>query len=397
MSIRSATDNHFTINGPVGCFCKGDEKTFFETLTETNEDKALAVIKDLINRKAIDLKNLNPSEDPPLIIAARHGHFQIGSFLLTMGFTPLDKDAMGRTLFFYINPRLSDDARLQSFCKEMESASKLSPQKIWSMRDAQKATPLHLIADRLTKEWIPFLKERKVDLNAIDGLGQTPLYSVLSSCETVKFFIQNGAKFNCVDKDGRTPLGTAIYKGAMSPHPVYYYNSAKCLIEAGAVPDEKCLNEAYEWGGESSMPRDLALSLLEKGHFTKTSVNRVALAVSLELPDQVKKLLQQGESPNWSNSKLSKGSSLLENVSMNGDILSFFFLLEYGIVIPKKFKGFNPLRRGLVDIYRNQHNSPEDRHAAIRKYLTDSEEKFAQEFAWKRDYDALSKELGNSS
>jgi hypothetical protein len=393
MSINRIAENLFNIQGPTGSFCQGDEKSFFEALIKTDENEGLAIIKDLINKKAIDLNNLNPSEGLPLILAASHHHFQICSFLLTVGFSPLEKDAMGRTLLFYIKPKQHfDQDRLQLVCKEIEAASHLSPQELWSMQDADNRTPLHLMAGLLTEEWLPFLKERKVDLNAIDRHGQTPLYSALSSCEDVKLLIQNGAKYDCVDVYGRTPLGTAIYKGAMSPNPVYYYNSAKILIEAGAVPDERCLNEAYEWG--KGIPRDLAVSLLEKGHFTKKSVSKIGVAVQLGLPDQLKKLLQQGENPNWSNPKMTERLSLLEKVDMNGDILSFFFLLDFGIVIPDDFEGFGPLRRGLVKIYRNQYHSPEDRHEAIRKYLIDSKEKFAQQFAWNRDFEALSKELG---
>jgi ankyrin repeat protein len=249
----------------------------------------------------------------------------------------------------------------------MEKNATIPPGEIWKMRDSKGQTPLFSIAPFLNETLLNFLRLRNVDFAAVDNNQQSALYFAFYS-EAVEILAKL-CPLDQVDRFGRSPLAHCINKGVseFNAGAQIYYDIALKLIEAGANPDQRCLEEAFH--GNRSTSRSLALRLLEKGEYDERGVTKLGLAVKLQLPDQIKGLIVQGENPNWKH----KGShfSLLEMTAMNSrDILSFYYLLEGG-ALPEEPLAAPPFYQYLANIYRREYASADVRHAAIRQYLTD--------------------------
>lgn len=90
-----------------------------------------------------------------------------------------------------------------------------SPDLIKS-KSAQGYTPLHIVALGVVKgdetvEMVRMLISRGADVNAADGLGDTPLHiAARNGCgQIARALLEGGAEINCRNKAGLTPLSVA--------------------------------------------------------------------------------------------------------------------------------------------------------------------------------------------
>lgn len=96
------------------------------------------------------------------------------------------------------------------------------------VRSNQGWTPLFECAANGKTENVRILLAKKANPNIVDPKGDTPLHWAAGNVQIVKMLVRAGAKVNCANRDGETPL----MKAALSCD----RSSAQALLDAGADP-----------------------------------------------------------------------------------------------------------------------------------------------------------------
>ncbi|MBA2662305.1 MAG: ankyrin repeat domain-containing protein [Bradymonadaceae bacterium] len=92
-------------------------------------------------------------------------------------------------------------------------------------RDCNQSTPLHIAAERNALAVISLLVEAKADVNAVNDVGKSALFSA-TDLKVAKLLVGAGADVKHSCRDGYTPLHVASYNGKIPIAKLYLSHGA---------------------------------------------------------------------------------------------------------------------------------------------------------------------------
>jgi len=200
----------------------------------------------------------------PLMIATHNGQLALVKTLLAQGADATLKDSDGLTLV--AQAPTAEIAMLFIQKDPIDDGSQ--PRKDWSS--------MHLsAASGKLNYFLTMMMATESSVNAVDGLGRTPLH-VVSSTRAAKTLLKRGAMVNAADKENRTPLHLAVLRKNVEV--------AKFLIVSGAyinIPDSQGRAPLFYAIQQSAL--DLVTLLVDKGGAVYTPDKQQLLPMHLAL------------------------------------------------------------------------------------------------------------------
>ena len=189
-------------------------------------------------------------------------------------------------------------------------------------------TPLHMAAFHRDHAIATLLIEAKVDVNATDSKGRTPIGSVfltsfgsspcLSHQEMVSFLINAGGNVNVVDANGEAPLDYAVTTG--------WQDMVKIIVEAGASQN---IHSAAMLGH-----KEVVQKLLKQGADPNSSLKTGVVALHSATEDGhaeiVQTLVAHGADVNATSNR---GVTPLHNVAFSPSVETYRLLLKNGAAV----------------------------------------------------------------
>ena len=188
-------------------------------------------VKELIERKGIDLDELSPKGETAIYLAACNGHLKVVKLLAEAG---ADKVFPPTFFLFFSIISFPDDALLLILLQNIANSVGQTPlfEAVWRGRDDvalylieqgadlekanyKLACPLFMAAQCGRNVVAKALIAKGVDLNQVSKWKQTPL-SIAVQCNqprVVKTLVESGADVNRFEWKGYTPLALAVERG----------------------------------------------------------------------------------------------------------------------------------------------------------------------------------------
>jgi len=195
----------------------------YTPLEEACREGKTEAIKLLIDAKA-DIDKGNTINSNPLIGACIGAHTEIVKLLLANGADINHADNSGESALHYLCRSAKSwgsatiTQTINGVTQELENPRfkqhtavfelLLEHNIIVNIENIYGYTPLHLVAETDTHEWIPSLVAKGADINYGNMKAYTPLHCACDNgnVQTAKILIEHGADIDAVDVHGITPL-----------------------------------------------------------------------------------------------------------------------------------------------------------------------------------------------